>query len=86
MSPLSSNPSLRIDTSLHHHLQQQQQLNGQGRPLPRTASTNGSINTLRPYRRAMTPRVGIRTSVFGGIEVRNLTKKEKRHLTHVACS
>ncbi|ORZ07190.1 Sodium/calcium exchanger protein-domain-containing protein [Absidia repens] len=36
--------------------------------MPRTTSTNGSISTLRPFRRAMTPRVGIRTSFFGAIE------------------
>ncbi|KAI8338647.1 Sodium/calcium exchanger protein-domain-containing protein [Chlamydoabsidia padenii] len=59
-SPLSSNPTLRIDTSIHGRHQ-----------LPRTTSTNGSINTLRPYRRAMTPRVGIRSSFFGGIELRD---------------
>lgn len=58
-TPLSSRPSLHIDTSLH---QQQQNL-------PRTTSTNGSISTLRRYRRAMTPRVGIRTSLFSAIEV-----------------
>ncbi|KAI8089294.1 Sodium/calcium exchanger protein-domain-containing protein [Halteromyces radiatus] len=66
MSPLSSKVSkmsLRIDTSVQH--QQQHQRHGQ---LPRTASTNGSISTIRPYRRAMTPRVGIRTSLFGAIE------------------
>ncbi|CAO3588606.1 unnamed protein product [Absidia cylindrospora] len=36
--------------------------------MPRTTSTNGSIATLRPFRRAMTPRVGIRPSFFGAIE------------------
>lgn len=38
--------------------------------MPTTASTNGSISVSRSYRRPMTPRVGIRTSVFGAIEVR----------------
>ncbi|EPB91362.1 hypothetical protein HMPREF1544_01880 [Mucor circinelloides 1006PhL] len=38
--------------------------------IPRSASTNGSImsTTTKTYRRPMTPRIGIRTSVFGAIE------------------
>ncbi|KAI8644695.1 Sodium/calcium exchanger protein-domain-containing protein [Parasitella parasitica] len=38
--------------------------------VPRSASTNGSIMSIatRGYRRPMTPRIGIRTSVFGAIE------------------
>jgi hypothetical protein len=36
---------------------------------PRTTSTNGSISS-RLYRHAMSPRVGIRTSLFSAIEVR----------------
>lgn len=35
---------------------------------PRTTSTNGSISS-RLYRHAMSPRVGIRTSLFSAIEV-----------------
>jgi hypothetical protein len=52
--------------------------------LPRSTSTTGSISA-RSYRRPMTPRVGIRTSVFGAIEVRGERKQEnlsfflKRH-------
>lgn len=37
--------------------------------IPRSNSTNNSISS-KAYRRPMTPRVGIRTSVFGAIEVR----------------
>lgn len=39
--------------------------------IPRSASTNGSImsTSTKTYRRPMTPRIGIRTSVFGAIEV-----------------
>ncbi|CAO3593057.1 unnamed protein product [Absidia cylindrospora] len=62
-SPLIPKPSLRIDTSIQQQLQQPRSA-----MLPRTTSTNGSISTIRPYRRAMTPRVGIRTSLFGAIE------------------
>lgn len=36
---------------------------------PRTTSTNGSISS-RLYRHAMSPRIGIRTSLFSAIEVR----------------
>ncbi|ORZ15309.1 Sodium/calcium exchanger protein-domain-containing protein [Absidia repens] len=67
MSPSITKPSLRIDTSIQQQQQQQQQ-QPHSALLPRTTSTNGSISTIRPYRRAMTPRVGIRTSLFGAIE------------------
>ncbi|CDS03981.1 hypothetical protein LRAMOSA06936 [Lichtheimia ramosa] len=53
--PVSSNSSYR--SSLHID----------GMNVPRTTSTNGSIST-RLSRHAMTPRVGIRTSVFSAIE------------------
>ncbi|KAI9315457.1 Sodium/calcium exchanger protein-domain-containing protein [Dichotomocladium elegans] len=53
--PVSSNSSYR--SSLHID----------GMNMPRTTSTNGSIST-RLSRHAMTPRVGIRTSVFSAIE------------------
>ncbi|KAI7880523.1 hypothetical protein K492DRAFT_237219 [Lichtheimia hyalospora FSU 10163] len=53
--PVSSNSSYR--SSLHID----------GMNVPRTTSTNGSIST-RLSRHAMTPRVGIRTSLFSAIE------------------
>lgn len=37
--------------------------------ISRSTSVNGSISS-KIYRRPMTPRIGIRTSVFGAIEVR----------------
>ncbi|KAF1805981.1 Sodium/calcium exchanger protein-domain-containing protein [Mucor lusitanicus] len=49
--------------------------------LPRSASTNGSIMstaTRRTYRRPMTPRIGIRTSVFGAIEFQEQVNHMRR--------
>lgn len=45
---------------------------------PRTTSTNGSLSS-RHYRLPMTPRVGIRTSLFSAIEV----MKKKIHLIYI---
>ncbi|ORX42589.1 hypothetical protein DM01DRAFT_1330046 [Hesseltinella vesiculosa] len=70
-SPLSSRPSLHIETSLPCSTRTSMQL-------PRTTSTNGSISTLRPYRRAMTPRVGIRTSLFSAIELQSQVSAIRR--------
>ncbi|KAI8070002.1 Sodium/calcium exchanger protein-domain-containing protein [Gongronella butleri] len=70
-SPLSSRPSLHIETSIPYS--RRPSIN-----LPRTTSTNGSINTLRPYRRAMTPRVGIRTSLFSAIELQSQVSAIRR--------
>lgn len=55
--PISPNSSHR--SSLHL----------EGLHVPRTTSTNGSISS-RLYRHAMTPRIGIRTSLFSAIEVK----------------
>ncbi|CDS05494.1 hypothetical protein LRAMOSA08022 [Lichtheimia ramosa] len=44
---------------------------------PRTTSTNGSISS-RLVRQPMTPRVGIRTSVFGAIEFQQHVKAMRR--------
>ncbi|KAG1455305.1 hypothetical protein G6F46_008203 [Rhizopus delemar] len=52
VSPNSSHPSRR--SSFHSNF-------------PRTTSTNGSISS-RLYRHAMSPRIGIRTSLFSAIE------------------
>ncbi|CAO3613870.1 unnamed protein product [Cunninghamella blakesleeana] len=66
-TPLSR-PPLTIDTSLPQQYQN----------LPRTTSTNGSISTLRRFRRAMTPRVGIRTSLFSAIEFQSQLNSIRR--------
>ncbi|KAL9542047.1 hypothetical protein MBANPS3_008804 [Mucor bainieri] len=47
--------------------------------LPRSASTNGSIMSAKTtYRRPMTPRIGIRTSVFGAIEFQEQVNHMRR--------
>lgn len=40
--------------------------------LPRSTSTTCSILTTKSYLRPMTPKVGMRTSVFGAIEVTSI--------------
>lgn len=50
------------------HLSRRSSLHIADSYFPRTTSTNGSISS-RIYKHAMSPRVGIRTSVFGAIEV-----------------
>lgn len=62
--PVSPNSSYR--SSLHID----------GMHVPRTTSTNGSIST-RLARHAMTPRVGIRTSLFSAIEVSNYLRNKE---------
>ncbi|CEP14885.1 hypothetical protein [Parasitella parasitica] len=59
--------------------------------LPRSASTNGSIMSVatRGYRRPMTPRIGIRTSVFGAIEFQdqvNHIRKTSHSSQHIMSS
>jgi sodium/potassium/calcium exchanger 6 len=58
-----------VSPNSSHHLSRRSSLHiNNDSYFPRTTSTNGSISS-RLYRHAMSPRVGIRTSLFSAIEV-----------------
>ncbi|KAG2195014.1 Sodium/calcium exchanger protein-domain-containing protein [Mucor mucedo] len=59
------------------HLSRRSSLHIADSYFPRTTSTNGSISS-RLYKHAMSPRVGIRTSVFGAIEFQEQVASIKR--------
>lgn len=62
--PVSSNSSFRSSLHIDSMI------------MPRTTSTNGSISA-RLSRHPMTPRIGIRTSLFSAIEVKRCEKYQK---------